>query len=65
VATRLHGFLGVTPRPEDGENLPPLNAGLHAQTIDPAIHNQLAVRYAEPNKRLTALLGPDFPMWDR
>ena len=66
VAVRLHQFLGVSPRPGDGARLPPVNAGAHATTekIDPAIHNQLVARYAEPNKRLAILLGPDFSIWD-
>jgi len=66
VAVALHRFLGIEQRPEDGDSLPPLNAAAEAatETIDPAIYDGLAARYAEPNRRLASLLGPDFRMWE-
>jgi hypothetical protein len=66
VATQLHRFLGVPPRPGDAEHLPPLNASVHAtESIDPRTYDLLAARYAEPNGRLADLLGWEFQNWDR
>lgn len=66
VAERLHRFLGVTPRREDGNEQPAVNAARdsNSEAIDAAIYKRLAARYAEPNRRLAELLGPEFPIWD-
>jgi hypothetical protein len=63
LAVTLHAFLGVEPRPQDADGLGTLNAAADSQPLDPAIRRQLEARYAEPNRRLAALLGPDFEIW--
>ena len=61
LAARLHGFLGVDPRPEDAEGMgvinpsDPVAGGLSAD-----VRRRLADRYAEPNRRLALMLGSDF-----
>jgi hypothetical protein len=63
-ATTFHRFLGVPPRPEDAVDLGPANVAADAGPLDPAIRHALAARYADANRRLTALLGPEFEIWE-
>jgi hypothetical protein len=63
LAERLHGFLGVTPRAADAADLPPNNASHKAAVLLPATRERLQRRYAEPNRQLAQLLGPDFAGW--
>lgn len=66
VAETLHRFLGVAPRPQDGERQEPVNAVRDADNdgMAPATRKKLIERYAVPNRELYDLLGPDFPAWD-
>lgn len=66
IGDRLHRFLGVTPRPEDARDLPPLNAARDAATakMDSEIRGHLLSRYRDPNRRLANLLGSNFTIWD-
>ena len=63
VAADLHQFLGVTPRPEDAAGLGVINASEKSGELDAAMRQELAARYAEPNRRLATLLGPGFRGW--
>jgi hypothetical protein len=64
LATRLQRFLGVAERPADARGLGVVNPSEKELTL-PAddVTRVLAERYAEPNRRLGALLGPDFALW--
>ena len=65
LAERLHQFLGLEARGEDTEGLGLINAaereGAEAPTA--ATFQALRARYAEPNRRLARLLGPEFEIW--
>ena len=64
LARRLHAFLGVEFRPQDTEGLGVINPSeKRGETMDDDIRRDLQSRYAGPNRRLQALLGPDFEMW--
>jgi len=63
LAVRLHGFLGVEPRPQDVDGLGMVNAIGRSEPLDAAIRRQLVARYGEPNRRLAGLLGPEFEPW--
>jgi hypothetical protein len=65
VAERLHGFLGVTPRGGDGEDLGVINPSDKSDMVDDMhrIRLQLLSRYSEPNRRLAAMLGSPFELW--
>ncbi|MGH8706197.1 MAG: sulfotransferase domain-containing protein [Burkholderiales bacterium] len=65
LAERLHGFLGVPARPHDADGLGMINAAESEGEQQPAAQtrNALGARYAEPNRRLVELLGPDFEIW--
>jgi hypothetical protein len=61
LAERLQGCLGVAARPGDIEDLGVINPSekdTSGLTVD--IRDELRERYAEPNRRLAAMLGPDF-----
>jgi hypothetical protein len=64
VAEALHRFLGVEFRPRDVDGLGVINPSERrgGETMDEDIRGELVSRYAEPNRRLAALL-PDFEMW--
>lgn len=59
--TRLHEFLGVEKRPEDAQ-LEVINRaqGEQSETLDLALRDRLQRLYAEPNTRLTTLIGEQF-----
>jgi Sulfotransferase domain len=64
LAERLHRFLGVTPRPGDADGLGVVNPSeKNGATLDERVRRDLQVRYAEPNRRLADILGPDFELW--
>src|SRR5713226_2100446 len=64
VAERLHRFLGVSARPDDGAGIGVINPSeKDGATLDEGIHRELRARYAEPNRRLASMLGPGFALW--
>jgi len=65
VARQLHDFLGVEFRPDDAEGIGVINPSEKrgGDIMDEDIRHDLQARYAGPNRRLAALLGPDFEMW--
>jgi hypothetical protein len=65
LAERLHRFLGVPQRPHDADGLGVINAADRkgAQQPAPETLSRLRARYAEPNRRLAGLVGPDFQIW--
>jgi hypothetical protein len=66
LAEVVHRFIGVTPRPDDANGLGVINpSDADAEGLAADVRRDLAARYAEPNRRLSALLGPSFPMWAR
>lgn len=67
VAERLFRFLGVTPMPELADGLGRINSSMRVgeTDLDPATRTVLLRRYQEANRSLAALLGEDFPAWDR
>jgi len=65
LAARLHGFLGVAPRPGDVAGLGVINpSDPDGHTLSPDLKQRLQERYAEPNRQLAELLGPEFEIWD-
>lgn len=66
VAAALHGFLGIEPHPEHAEALGLINSAVEPSTVPLpySLRTELARRYAEPNRRLAELLGPQFELWD-
>ncbi len=64
LVERLHRFLGIKPRPEDGRHLGVINPSKKdSDGIPNEAYKMLRSRYAEPNIRLASLLGHDFEMW--
>jgi sulfotransferase family protein len=64
VATTLQRFLGLAARPDDARDLGVINPSEKEPQRPPEqVTRALAARYAEPNQRLAALLGPTFPLW--
>jgi len=64
VADRLHRFLGIAPRPDDADGIGVINPSeKRGEALDEALKCDLQARYADANRRLTALLGPDFKLW--
>lgn len=64
LARRLHRFLGVEERPQDSRNIGVINPSENGATgIPPDVRRELVARYAEPNRRLAALLGSEFEVW--
>jgi hypothetical protein len=65
LAEKVQRFIGVTPRPQDVEGLGVINPSEQDTTgMNADVRRELQSRYAEPNRRLAAMLGPSFPMWD-
>jgi hypothetical protein len=65
VAERVHAFIGVPPRAADAHGLGIVNpSGGDATGLSDDLRRELARRYVEPNRRLSALLGPSFRGWD-
>ena len=64
LAVKLHRFLGVDPRPDDVDGLGVINPSeTRGDTLDPQTRRALMARYAESNRRLAAMLGPEYPLW--
>jgi len=64
LAERLHEFLGLPPRAADTEDLGVVNAsGAESAAIERSTRQALRRRYEGPNRRLAALLGPEFGSW--
>jgi hypothetical protein len=65
LAERLHQFLCVPLRPHDADGLGVINAADRGGAQLPAAETLglLRARYAEPNRRLARLVGPDFEIW--
>jgi len=63
LAVMLHRFLEVEPRPSDAAELGPVNSAQTHDVLDERTRHELGERYAEPNRRLAALLGPEFSAW--
>jgi hypothetical protein len=64
LAKQVHRFLGIQPRPDDAAGLGVVNPSEKGGVpFDEAIRRELLSRYAEPNRRLAAILGPDFEPW--
>jgi hypothetical protein len=63
---RFYIFLGVKPMPELTERLGVINATVpeRAPPLAPHLRAALENRYREPNRRLAALLGPEFLIWE-
>jgi hypothetical protein len=61
LAARLHRFLGVEARPDDA-SLGVVNASSKPadECVPDAVWRELRARYAEPNRRLAVVLGPEF-----
>jgi hypothetical protein len=65
LITQLHAFVGVTPRPADATDLGVINASQKEDlTVPLSLRNTLQELYAEPNRHLARLLGPDFQLWE-
>jgi hypothetical protein len=63
LAARLHRFLRVAERPRDAKGLGIVNASETGHQPAASTRALLQARYAEPNRRLAALLGPGFELW--
>ncbi len=64
LVSKLHSFLGVTPRPEDADGLGVINESeKDGQVIPVDIAKILSKRYSEPNKTLSEMLGKEFKIW--
>jgi hypothetical protein len=64
LAEQLHRFLGVEVRPQDADSLGPINESEKPDAHMPEdVAARLRAQYAEPNRRLAALLGPEFEIW--
>ena len=65
LAETVHRFLGIAARPGDADGLGVINPSKQdAEGLTDDVRRELAARYDEPNRRLAALLGPSFPMWN-
>jgi len=55
----------VPPRPNDADGLGVINPADREGAQQPAAQTLglLRARYAEPNRRLARLVGPDFDIW--
>ena len=64
LATRLQSFIGVAERPQDSEGLGVINPSIkEGPPLAPGTRRALLERYAAPNRRLAAMLGPDVKLW--
>ena len=64
LAETIHRFIGATPRPADAGGLGVINPSERDEDgLADEVRRDLRARYVEPNRRLSALLGPSFPMW--
>lgn len=64
LAAQVQRFVGVTERPGDAGGLGVINPSEKAdQAFAEPTRARLLDRYAEPNRRLAEMLGPDFRLW--
>ena len=64
LAQEVHRFLGVAERPADADGLGTINPSeTMVRCSDSGSREQLLARYAEPNRRLAAMLGNDLQLW--
>jgi hypothetical protein len=64
LAEQLHRFLGVGVRRQDADSLGPINESEKPDARMPDdVATRLKAQYAEPNRRLLDLLGPEFELW--
>jgi hypothetical protein len=65
VASRVHAFLGVAPRPQDLVGLGKINMAppTDVAPLSADVRVALSERYREPNQQLAELLGPSFEIW--
>jgi hypothetical protein len=64
LAERVHRFLGIDSRPGDANGIGIINPSeKRGETMDEATRRDLLSRYAEPNRRLAAMLGPEIELW--
>jgi len=64
LAARVQHFIGVSERGNDAAGLGVVNPSEKgSQTLEQPIRAELQSRYAEPNLRLAAMLGPAFNVW--
>ena len=65
LTAHLHLFLGLSPRPQDTKGLGVINPSMKDSPEMPRkIREMLRARYAESNRRLAELLGPEFEIWE-
>jgi Sulfotransferase domain len=65
LARTVFSFLGVAPIEQGIADLGPINATLDKSTqMSASTRELLARRYSEPNRRLAALLGDRFEIWN-
>ena len=63
LACRLHGFIGVAPRPDDTLGLDVVNPSEAGDAMSDDVRRRLRRRYASATRELVALLGPEFEDW--
>ena len=64
LASRVHQFIGVAPRPDDAEDLGAINpSDTPGEVMQETVRMRLRERYAGPNEELAHLLGPSFTAW--
>ena len=63
LASRLHTFVGVTPRPNDTLGLDVVNPSEAGDGMSNRVRRQLRRRYAASIRDLVQLLGPGFDDW--
>jgi hypothetical protein len=63
LASRLHTFLGVEPRPDDTLGLDVINPSEAGDAMSDEIRNALRCRYAAASRELVTLLGKEFEDW--
>jgi hypothetical protein len=65
LATRLHRFIGVTPRGEDATGLDVVNPSeRRGEEMPVEALDRLRKRYAAPLRDLATLAGPEFAEWE-
>ena len=63
LASRLHTFIGVTPRPDDTLGLDVVNPSEAGDGMPDNVRQDLRRRYAAPSRELVELLGSEFEDW--
>ena len=64
LAETVQRYIGVEPRPQDVDGLGVINPSERDEGgLADDVRRALAARYVEPNRRLSAMLGPSFRMW--